>query len=266
VTGSALDALRSLAPGAHVNWVVDSDAEYCEGARVLLDAAGERGQRPLVFGPSGSPTRDSLSSLAAETLDPLVDFLRGGPLDPQTMFRMFGEQVNSAAADGLAGLLVVADMEWLRPLAAGDGDVIEFEVLLDRALHGLHSTVVCAYRRSSLGVDAAAGLAAVHPVSVGLAAPPQFRLTAASDGSWVLCGELDVAVADAFAAAVRAAASSSPCVIDASGLEFADIAALRAIARAAARADVTLVDPPHVFRRAWELSGLGEEHPQVHVV
>ena len=94
-----------------------------------------------------------------------------------------------------------------------------------------------------------------RPVLVPDEVDPPFALVAATDGAWMLVGEIDVASEAAVQRML--AATTSDWVVDVSGLEFADVAGMRAIASAAAAAGtpLTLRGASETFRRYWRLAG-----------
>jgi len=260
--------LPGLGPGSHVCWVVDDPAGYLEvAARVLADGAAA-GQRTVAIGPAGGAALAFLGEMADAAVDPHAAFLGGGPLIPEVMLGAFRELSARARAEGLRGLRIMADMDWLLPAQPATDAIVAFELLLARVVLELDLTVVCAYRRASFDIDAITSALCVHPAAAGVEEPPPFRLTASGSRMWRLSGEVDFAVAESFAAAVTAAGADSPCIVDASGLEFIDVAGMREIARARrkGRGNLVLRGAPARVRRAWELAGFHEEAPGVEFV
>jgi anti-anti-sigma factor len=247
--------------------LVDDAATYAESAATILADARAFGQKPVVFGPEGSPTLIELEPMAAIAADPHVKFLDRGPLAPETMFAMFREQSAVARAEGYDGLRVVADMDWLLSGQPTMESIVGFELLLDRVVAELDATVVCAYRRSSFDTASLAGALAVHPVAVPADDSAQFRFVAGDGQEWRLSGELDLAVDPMFAAAFRAAASQPACVVDISELEFIDVAGMRVIAEVGREAhSLQLRGASSVLRRVWQLTGFEEFAPMVQLV
>jgi anti-anti-sigma factor len=259
--------LQDLSPGSHVCWTVDDPSSYVRTANALLEEARHAGQKRVLFGPEESRPLKDLAEMAEIVADPRVAFLGSGPLQPEVMFEMFAEQSARARDEGYDGMLVVADMDWLIPTGPSAEEVMGFELLLDRVVGELQATVVCGYRRASFDEASILGVSSVHPQEAG-GGEPQFRLVAASDGTWRLAGEIDLSVAQSFAAALRAAAKGHRCVIDLEELEFIDVGGLRMLAEAAhiKRGGMTLKGvPPHI-RLYWELGGFGDLAPQVVLV
>jgi anti-anti-sigma regulatory factor len=257
--------LASRSCGSHVCWVVDDDAGYRERAATLLDDGKAAGQKTAVFGPSTSAALAELRSAAAIVADPYVDFLERGPLEPERMFAMFCEQSARARDEGYDGVRVVADMDWLLPAWPSRSAIIEFELLLDRVVSELDATVLCAYRRSSFDDSAIDGVLCVHPQWTGHRDEPPFCLVARDPHTWELCGEVDATVLPEFTSVLATATMQGPRVIDAAGLEFIDVAGMRAIARTARAADATieLRRTRTSLRRYWRLAGFDEFAPAV---
>jgi anti-anti-sigma factor len=250
--------------GAHLCWVVEDDAEYVPTATRMLEEGRARGEKVLAFGPAGSEDLAALAAHADAVLDPREAFLAGGRLDGAAMFDAFAREVATARDEGYTGLRVVADMSWL---PAGDQslqDVVTFELLLDRALVGLDASVACAYRTSTFDAGTIDALLCVHPAHRGHE-PSPFSLVAAPNGEdWRLSGEVDVGCAPSFAAALAAARSASGD-IDATGLEFIDVAGLRAVATAVDGSSVPLrLHGAHdTVGRTWRLAGFHRLAPVV---
>jgi len=94
---------------------------------------------------------------------------------------------------------------------------------------------------------------------------PQFDFRADGTSGWRLSGEIDVAVVDTFAAAFAAAASLGDCLVAVSGLEFIDVAGLRAMSQATrgSHADIQLRGAPAALHRLWQLLGPAEQAPEL---
>jgi anti-anti-sigma regulatory factor len=259
--------LLGLRGGDHVCWVVGDPARYRELAAACLEEGRQIGQKTLVLGPAESPDLEALRAVAVMALDPYVAFLREGPLDPEAMFAAFREQTEISRQEGYSGLRVVADMDWLAPAEPTSGEVIAFELLLDRVVGELGATVVCAYRRESFDEEAIVGVTCVHPHGCGSEAP-QFSLTAGGrDCDWRLSGDIDLAVASAFSTAFSATAQDS-CVIDITGVKFIDVAGMRTIATAVGATDVRveLRGATPTLVRHWRLGGFDQAAPSVELL
>jgi anti-anti-sigma factor len=261
--------LEQLPSMGHVSWLVHDDEVYLKGAGVLLGAARERGDKTVLLGPKDSEPLTSLDSLADVAVDPRLEFLDGGPFRPERMLEMFGRELDAARRAGFAGLTVMADMDWLLPMAVTTAEIVAFELLLDRRVGEVGATVVCAYRSTSFDTAAIIGTRCVHPFEGGVAVAPPFRMVAADSGVWRLSGDIDVGVVELFKTVLGTVvrwASPPACVVDISEVEFIDAAGLRAIAQMASEGPIRLVGARPIVRRSWAVSRFGEEAPAVQLV
>lgn len=262
----SLLTVEEVAPGSHVSWVVDDESVFARAGGDFLDAAAAADEKAIYFGPKDIRSYAELRARAAVAADPLVDFLAGGPLEGEAMFRMFREQLAAARAEGFRNLRLLADMDWLLPLAPTAEDIIDFELLLDRETRALGGTIVCAYRARSFDVARLVGAACVHPVNVGASDQPEFQLVADGAG-WQLSGEVDVVSAGRFHAAITAALREGDAVVDASRLQFMDVAGMRSFADAAASArHVRVVGARTVVRRCWSAASFDRVAARVEFV
>jgi anti-anti-sigma factor len=234
-------AIRDLGVSGHVCWLVSDSGAY-DGLAAALLAEGEGlGQRSVSLGPD---TADACTPAA------IMDLVR--------------KLAAKASADGYGGTRIVADMDCILPLHLSTGDIVAFELQLDRLLSELNATVVCAYRRSSFDTTAIAGALAVHPEQFGsgLRVPFQF---VAGRRHWRLSGEVDMTMQEAFAAAVGTAATLGDCVIDVTGLSFIDLSGMRAIAHGARSAGdgLRLRGASADLQRLWDISGFKDFAPEV---
>ena len=243
--------------GDHVCWVVTDPSVYVAQATTVLTDAHSAQHKPVVLGPRHSTELDQLSAVAV-AVDP-YELRPTARLDPDVMFDVFREQTASARAEGYQGVCVVADMDWLTPLNPTTAEMVAFELLLDRVILDLDMTVICAYRQQSGNKDTVEAACCVHPTNVGNTAPPQFRLVAAPNNTWVLSGEIDLAVASTFTTALECVtASDGECVIDVAELTFIDLASLHLIANTAQTRNIQirLINVAAPQRRLWDLTGL----------
>jgi hypothetical protein len=125
-----IEKLGHLGRGDHVCWLVDDAETYAESAATILAGAHALRQKPVAFGPEGSPALMQLEPMAAIAADPYVKFLDRGPFVPETMLVMFREQSALARAEGYDGLRLVADMDWLLSGQPTIDAIIGFELLL----------------------------------------------------------------------------------------------------------------------------------------
>jgi ABC-type transporter Mla MlaB component len=268
--------MAPLGQGDHVCWVVDDPASYTAVTGALIAEGHARGQQVVVFAPGdgtapgpGSipppPRRSPSPPGGVATTDPYATFFGHGPLEPGIMLRALRELAAQARASGYEGLRVISDMDWLLPGSPAPEEAAALEIIVDRAARELGATIVCAYRRSSFDPVVVLGALPVHPIRRGNDDGPQFDFRAEGTSGWRLSGEIDVAVVDTFAAAFAAAASLGDCLVDVSGLEFVDVAGLRAMSQAARRshADIQLRGAPAALHRLWQLLGPAGQAPQL---
>ena len=221
-------------PGSdgHACLVFDDERAYAQLAAAFLSEGEARHEKTVMFGPQNSRVHQELRQHAAVAADPYVDVLGCGELEPERMFAMFRQEAAMAREEGYDRLRVAADMDWLLPAIRSFDEALRFEILLDRFVSEIDATVLCAYRRSSFGPDTILGVLCTHPVTAGHSQQAPFKLIAGGEGCWVLSGELDVACAAVLVPALKATVGT-PWVVDASGLAFADVCGMRAIATAA---------------------------------
>lgn len=248
----------------HICWTIEDEASFLDKARAFLAEGHALGQKTAAFGPRGGSTLAALAGEVDVAADPYYDFLGEGDLVPQTMFEKFRAQTAIARDEGYSALRVVADMDWLLPIGPRPGAAIEFELLLDRVAAQLGASVVCAYRRASFDKLTVDGTFCVHPFFSGIDEPPPFSLLDRKGLAWELSGEVDRASLPAFSAAFAAGARSGP-VFDVSGLDFVDVAGLRAVAEIARStgAQLELRGASPSLRRHWQLAGFDSVAPGV---
>ena len=104
-----------------------------------------------------------------------------------------------------------------------------------------------------------------------LVAGQEYLFVSSGPGRWRLSGEVDEAVCDQFAASLAVAVGAGGaggCTISMHELRFIDLSGMRALASAAAAADVRveLHGVPAVFWRYWYLAGFSEAVTSVYPV
>jgi hypothetical protein len=264
-------------PGAgttdHVCWVYDDEAAFDLAVRDFLAGGLERGERLLCV---GERVIESLQSLTLPDQD-VADLMAAGALETQTIaeayaatgpFRPEGQlayyetATRRALAEGYRGLRVVAEVSVLAAEPASRSELVRWEHVADDFIaQNPGFTAMCAYR-GNLALEALDDVATVHPLVHAPEGPP-FRLFF-DDDRIVLAGSVDT-----FSAArlgrVLAASTVGPggAVVDVSLLEFADVAACRALALWARglrdrRLPVEIRGASPLLRRTWQILGLGE--------
>lgn len=177
--------------------------------------------------------RGTLAGLA--DLDGLIDrgALRLTPLDavydaadtlvPERQVAAYAAATDGAIADGYAGYRAAAVATPLVRTPEQREIFCRYEHLVDRYMTRRPFSAMCAYDRVALGAAAVEEVACLHPACHGHEAA--FALHAGADGTLVLRGEVDIASARIFVAALERATDpldGGELVVDASGLEFID--------------------------------------------
>jgi len=266
-----------LAPGDHVCWTVDDDAEL---TRVLggYVRGGVAADHKVVYLAHARTPEETADELRAEGLD--VDalvaasaleihegeplYLAGGSFDPDRMIAQCEELCTQARAEGFSGVRLAGDMGWAaRPVAGGDR-LVEYEAAVTRVYAEGFAIGLCLYDRRLFHPAVLARLSAAHPAG---ARPgdrddwhPQLRLHRDGDGSRLMVsGEADVANGDALIAlldAVRTGADGAPAVLDVGHLDFVDVRSVRALVATAARlGGLHIVGASPLLRRLLDFVG-----------
>ncbi|WP_202638287.1 MEDS domain-containing protein [Bailinhaonella thermotolerans] len=160
--------------------------------------------------------------------------LAGGTFDPARVREAFAGVVADTTARGYPGLQVITDMAWaLRQPYALDA-LPAFEASINDLFADGRLSAVCQYDRRLYDGDLFHRVCSAHPVTPGQALL-RFARATGSPGL-VLEGEADVTNRDALAALLASLLPSDGHVlIDATGLEFADVGSARLFARFAAQ-------------------------------
>lgn len=261
---SAVHSQAGIGQRGHICWIVEDEQAFRKNAATYLAEGRSLGEKTAALGPEGSELLAELGKYSDVIADPYVEYVKGQTLQPETLFAKFREEAARAAEDGYAGLRVMADMNWLLPLDLSAEQIIGYELLLDRMISESKATLVCAYRPASFDEKTITGAVCTHPVASGGAEKGPFCLAAGEGTGWRLSGEVDRAALAPFAAAFQAGAYSAG-EFDVSGLEFIDVAGMRAIAEAAQASNdgVQLRGASDAFRRMWSRGGFAEMAPNV---
>lgn len=247
-------------PGDHVCLPVGSDAEKLDFYAHYTAHGVRRGQKVLIFTDSVDPdqVRNTLVARlpagARRVLDAQVGVLRSrdgvlhhGVFDPDLVMQAFSQAVVQAELEGFDGLRVVTDMAWAAGDVPGVERLFDFEAAANQAfVHG-RLTAVCMYDHRWFAAEVIEQAALAHPITPGQAS---LRF-AHTPGGVRFYGEVDATNLFAFDLLVKPLiAHDDPARVDAAGLRFADLDALRLLARAAAgrQAPTTLVAGDHMAR------------------
>lgn len=184
----------------------------------------------------------------------------GGRFDADVYTDAVRAHVADALREGFTGLRVASDGTALLSQPRAVGEWLAFELRADAAALETPLVALCTYDTRYCCSERLQVLRAVHTCELqhGSASEPMFRLRC-TGGRHVFTGELDFSVADGVAALLeRAAADRGGLELELSGVEFVDVAVMRAfagIARSAPRG-ATLLGASEDFRRVWSLLGL----------
>ncbi|WP_346120642.1 MEDS domain-containing protein [Micromonospora coerulea] len=273
-TGTVSDG--ALALHDHACWVYTSPDEH---RRVLTDYLSRglaRNERVLFLAspPERAPLAIEYLLDAGVPFDvPLAEgqlvigaaeeaYLVDGRFDGDDRLRAYAAQVRAAVDDGYLGLRVAAELSWLQGCPDARHSWPGYELRADLLAARLPFTALCIYDGRRWKPDELALIESVHQVNVSVRPGPpliRFRVCASPDGVLCLGGELDFTHADRLVPALTTAAlAAERPMLDVSGLEFVDVAGMRALVRACrAVADlrglVTIRGASRAFQRLWQL-------------
>ena len=250
----------------------------------LTDLAGytvgglRRGEQVLLFAadPAGTGTelagrvpgcRAALGRGQVAVLDSVEVYLSDGGLDAEVMLRQLVAVVDSAVAAGYSGLRVAGDLTFAVTAGVGVDTVIDYETRVNALFTELPLIALCHYDPKAIGRVAWQRLSRTHPTTLsagagagaGAGAEPVARLRARRTSTGLcLSGEADLANHAALVG-LLAGLPTIPggCTVDATGLAFADVAAIAALLRAVAgrRGRPTTIVAPAAVVRVLDLLG-----------
>jgi ABC-type transporter Mla MlaB component len=270
-----LDHPAGVERADHVCWAYDDDASFEEAAVRFLGEGLARGDRLLWVGDGAEERlRRSAGPLAAveeltgrgtlRLLSVGDGYTAAGGFSPGRQLAFYDAATREALRDGHTGLRVVAEVTALAADPARRADLLRWEHLADDYVaHGPGFAALCAYRADHLSPEVVADATAVHPVSPAGRLTADFRLWFDEDRLF-LAGEIDASGADRLRRLLESTHLSAPLVcLDLSGLDFADLAGVRALTRwaaglRAASVRVELIGAPRLFRRIWALLDPGD--------
>jgi hypothetical protein len=255
----------------HVCWVYDDAAAFDRTVEEFLVGGLERGERLLCV---GERVIESLSGLtvdvptliaagAVETQTMAQAYAATGPFRCENQLSYYESATQRALAEGYRGLRVIAEVSALAADPATRSELVRWEHVADDFIaQGSGFTAVCAYS-GDLADEALTDITAVHPLVHASDGLSPFQIFF-DDDHIVLVGSVDTFSADRLAR-VLAASPVGPdgAVLDLALLEFADIAACRAVALWARGMQgrslpVEVRGASPLFRRIWQVLGLGE--------
>ncbi|HVL90783.1 MAG TPA: MEDS domain-containing protein [Actinomycetota bacterium] len=239
-----------LGAGDHVCWVYADDEDHRAGVTRYFADGIERGERIVYvsdhydeatvvaylsaagFAPKRMLEQGSLIVMPACESYPRDE--HGYDLDATVaQFQAFAQQ---AVADGYTGFRVAGESDFLLETVPQHG-LLAYELTADLMVREAPMTGMCLYDARHAPMERLGEVAAVHAAAVvasSLAADlPSFRLWASETETIGLAGEIDFATADTVRQILMDGAVGRAGVLDLTTLGFADVAAIRAIARVA---------------------------------
>ena len=268
-------------PGDHICWTYASDNEHRRVLTAFVAQGLQAGERVAYFAPRGQDVRllEYLRACGVNP-DPLVvegvlvlgraedAYSASGSFDAGASLAGFRAMAQQAVADRYTGLRVAGENAWILTDPSYRALWPAYEVRVDRTIASLPLIGMCSFDLRECGDEIAQLMDAVHPLRLGApAAESKFHLHSDHDSGVVVQGELDLATSDTVASLLQALAEEDVVSrIDLSGLEFADVQGMRAIAGAArAMAETAgtlrIEDAPKSFSRAWQLLRLDQALP-----
>lgn len=266
-------SVADLERGEHVFWPYASTASRRRVLCEYLSAGLSAGERLLFV--AVDPHERLRSDLADAPFDvdhlvrrgemlvaSIADaYLPDGRFDPDRRLREYAELVEAAVRDGFAGLRVAADATPLLTDARVRDAWPAYELRADLLARRMPFVALCAYDSRS-DRDALELMAAVHGRCVeGCSSLAAFGLHAGEGGGIAVEGEVDTTCAETVRDLVRQVVRDlEEVTLDLSGLSFADVAGVRAIAGGAQdmaerRGPVLVAGAPPSFRRVWSALG-----------
>ncbi|WP_433061962.1 MEDS domain-containing protein [Dactylosporangium sp. CS-033363] len=255
-----------LAPGDHVCWRYSDDAAH-RAALAGYIAGGVRAGQKIVHYRADAAEPDVPGAAAARrtgqfTSEP-VDRTR--PFDAGAWIAMLVEIIDAARRDGWTGVRFAGDMVWsLGHLA--DDKLLAYESRINALYAGTDAIGLCLYDVRRFEPAALGALGRVHPDTAhadGDGDRPLARVAATDEPLGMrLTGEFDASnggCLEPVLAGLAARAAGAPLVVDVTGLEFADLSALRTLVRAAGTVSggLRIVGAGPTLQRIVELCGRG---------
>ncbi|WP_246009907.1 MEDS domain-containing protein [Actinokineospora cianjurensis] len=270
-SSGVLDHVRGLGVHDHVCWGYRDPDDFRDHAGGFLVDGLAIGQRPQYVVTS----QDAPRALARLRRDPRLDrAVRDGVLqvtaidaayageaavDPAAQVDWYVAATQDAVAAGFTGLRVVGEATPLVGTAGQFDAFARYEHLMDRRMPDVPFAALCGYDLTVLGEPAVAQIAVMHPFTN--LDRPGFRLCGSPLPGCAVAigGELDLANADLFAAALDRAdlpVVDGTITLDCTDLEFIDHRALITLAERAGDATLVLLTPRSGPSRVVDLLGL----------
>ncbi|MDQ1033688.1 anti-anti-sigma factor [Streptomyces sp. V3I8] len=248
-------AVGETGHGDHLCLAFTDDAEQRRVAVAYLLDGLRRGERVMYFADRSTPEQvlDWLRGAGADPAPALAkgqltvttaggSYLAGGPFDPDAMVATLHQEVAGSLRAGYTGFRVSGEMGWVLRDTPGAERLGEYETKVNEVFTGRPASAICQYdaRRFDPAVlhdfdRRHSGSVEQEPLHTGsmLRLVPSFR-----DGqrSLRVVGDVDHHSAQALAAALETTLDwPGDIIVDMSGLQFIDLAGVRALVRAAER-------------------------------
>lgn len=278
---AGLREAADLRLGDHICWTYSSDEEHRAVLTAFVAEGLQAGQRIAHVAPRGEELRliEYLGDCGVDAAA-LIDggrlvlgsaekaYYPNGAFDPEDSLLGFRAMAEQAVADGYTGLRVAGENGWILADWLHRATWPGYEVRVDRIIAGLPLIGMCSFNLRECGEEIIELMDAVHPVRLGNSSVTSaFHLHSNHDDGVVIQGEIDLASSETVQSLLHALGGEEAIRrIDLSGLSFADVQGMRAIAagaRAIAKEGgvIRLEDPPTGFTRAWRLLRLDEAVP-----
>lgn len=279
-TGGLREA-ADLHLGDHICWTYSSDYEHRTVLTAFVAEGLQARQRVAHVAPRGEERRlvgylqecgvDAEALIAEGRLilgSAEAGYSPNGAFDPEESLQGFRAMAKQAVAEGYTGLRVAGENGWILADWLHRATWPGYEVRVDRLIAGMPLIGMCSFDLRECGEEIVPLMDAVHPLRLGnSSATSAFHLHSNRDDGVVVQGQLDVATSETVESLLQALAGDELINrIDLSGLSFADVQGMRAIAAGAQvmaekAGVVRLEDPPAAFTRAWRLLRLDEALP-----
>ncbi|WP_413760769.1 MEDS domain-containing protein [Streptomyces sp. MMBL 11-3] len=248
-------AVHEAGHGDHLCLTFTDDAEQRRVVTAYLLCGLRRGERVMYFADRNEPEQvlDWLRRAGTDPAPALADgrltvttaddsYLSEGPFDPDAMVAALHQEVADSLRAGHTGFRVSGEMGWALRDTPGAERLGEYETKVNEVFAGRPASAICQYDARHFDPAALHDFARRHSGSVEqeplyssstLRLVPSFR-----DGqpSLRVIGDVDHHCAPALAAALEGALDRpGDIVVDMSGLQFIDLAGVRALVRTAER-------------------------------
>lgn len=236
-----LERAVGLGPGDHASWAYDDVSELKSACVDYFTDGLNRGERLMYVGAralealvddlADLPQRDLLLEDGALTVHTLGEHLNDpDALVPEVQLEARRQIAQDALAAGYSGLRVVGDITELAVRPDLIDPLVEFELVVDRAMSTTSVTTLCALDRQRAG-ERWRQVSALHAIQHSPGRNASFALRK-SDAALSLVGEIDIACAKDLDALLDhlLRTTSGDLAFELSGLEFIDVAGTRRLA------------------------------------